>query len=69
MSDIPSEPVAAQLHAGGEAVQDVLGDSSRAIDNQRPSDKILAAARGLTREAPLAALTIAFMLGWLAARR
>jgi hypothetical protein len=74
MSDIPfSGETAADEGSAAQAATEALETVSRgvktAIQKGREPDMPLGFIASLTREAPLAALTIAFLLGWLVARR
>jgi hypothetical protein len=74
VSDIPftSEPAADEgsaLQAASEAVETVSRGVKSAIRKGRGPDMPLGLIASLAREAPLPALGIAFLLGWLVARR
>ena len=55
------------MHAASEALQRVSRGVKSAIQKEREPDMPLGFIATLTREAPLAALTIAFLMGWLVA--
>jgi len=57
------------LQAAGEAIETVSSGVKTAIESGRQPDMPLGILSSLTREAPLPALMIAFLLGVLVARR
>jgi hypothetical protein len=74
MSDIPFSPEPAAdegsaVQTATEALETVSRGVKSAIQKGREPDMPLGFIASLTREAPLAALTIAFLMGWLVARR
>jgi hypothetical protein len=74
MSDIPfsAEPAAddgSAAQAASEALATVGRGVKTAIRKGREPDMPLGVIASLTRETPLPALTIAFLIGWLVARR
>jgi len=74
VSDIPFSPgptanAESAVQAAGEAMERVSRGVKTAIQKGREPDMPLGLIGSLAREAPLPALAIAFLIGWLVARR
>lgn len=69
MTDTPLENEPSAFAATNETVRQAARGVRAALDDGQPPGEWKAVVSGLVREAPLASLGIAFLLGYLVARR
>ena len=59
----------AAVYSAAETVQSTTESIASAIENSRRPGGVLDQLTRITRESPLRALALAFIVGWIAARR
>ena len=69
MTDTPSQTQTSTFAAANETVREVARDVRGGLGDGKPPGQWKAIVSNLTREAPLASLGIAFLIGYTLARR
>lgn len=69
MTDTPSPDDPSTFASANETVRDVARGVRQALDDGQPPDQWKVIVSDLVREAPLSSLGIAFLLGYVIARR
>lgn len=69
MTDIPSPDEPSTFASANESVRDVARGVRQALDDGQPPGQWKVIVSDLVREAPLSSLGIAFLLGYVIARR
>ncbi|MCS3931913.1 hypothetical protein M2175_006944 [Bradyrhizobium elkanii] len=69
MTDTPSQTQTSTFAAANETVREVARDVRQGLGDGEPPGHWKAIVSDLTREAPLSSLGIAFLIGYILARR